>query len=108
MSKYIDVVNQIKEDNLGYKYQKAKCAQMHILETSPKLSLLKTLTIVLLYCFQVLLCRESVHKLCYYLADFRPLLCIHPGDISPESAFFLVEPETSIFKEVSSLFTLNQ
>jgi len=60
---------------------------MHILETSPKFTLLKT--IVLIYFVEVILCRKSVHKLCYYMADFRPLLCILPRDIHPESAFFL-------------------
>jgi len=65
-----------------------QCAQMQILETSPKFSWLKTLQ--LLFCF---ICpesyfAESVHKLCYYLGDLRPLLCIHLGDIHPESGFF--------------------
>jgi len=64
-----------------------QCAQMHILETSPKLSLLKTLQLLFCFIFSESYFAESVHTLCYYLGDFRPLLCIHPGDIHHESAF---------------------
>jgi len=68
-----------------------QCAQMQILKTSPKFSWLKTLQLLFI------LCRESVYKLCYYLGDFRPLLCIHPGDIYPESVCFFYWTWNSYF-----------
>jgi len=85
---YLDVLNtKNKSESKIYGLVHEK-SQMDILETSPKFSLLKTATIVLLNFFEVILFRETVHKLCYYMGDFRPLLCIHPEDIHPKSAFF--------------------
>jgi len=93
---YLDVLNTKSESEInGLVHEKSQmaqmvlqCAQMQILETLPKFSLLKTLQLLYCFIFRVILFRESVHKLCSYLGDFRPLLCIHPGDIHPESAFF--------------------
>jgi len=72
-------------------------AQMvHILETSPKFSFLKTLQ--LFFCFIFSNFAERLFTYCVIiLVMFKPILCIFPRDNRPESAFFpLGEPETSI------------
>lgn len=86
-----------------------QCAQMQTLETSPKFSWLKSLQLLFCFIFSESNFAESLFTSCIIIWVILGLCCGSIQDIFIlKVLFFLIEPETSIFIEVSSLFTLNQ
>jgi len=116
---YLDVWNtKSKSENEinGLVHEKSQmaqmvlqCAQMHTLETSPKFSLLKTLQLFFCFIFPESYFAESLFTSCVIIRVILGHCFASIQDIFIlKVLFFLIEPETSIFIEVSSLFTLNQ